>query len=85
MNFLNEAALGNYPDVLDVKQVKEILMVGNSLVYKLLQENKIANLRIGKKTIIAKSSLIAYLNSLCSQKGDLNEQSKIEEGTQTNN
>lgn len=75
MNFFNDEPLKNYPDVLDVRQVKEILMIGKSLVYQLLKENKIANLRIGKKTIIAKSSVIDYLNSLYMTKGDdVNEQ-----------
>ena len=64
MNFLDKDALKDYPDVLDVTQVKKILMVGKELVYQLLKDNKIANLRIGRKTIIAKCSVINYLNSI---------------------
>jgi len=52
MNFFDGEVLKDYPDILDAKQVREILKIGNHLVYKLLRENKIANLRIGKKTIV---------------------------------
>ncbi|MCL2062715.1 MAG: helix-turn-helix domain-containing protein [Firmicutes bacterium] len=70
MTFFNNHELKNYPDTLDVNHLKEILMIGDSLVYKLLKDNKIKNLRIGKKIIIAKSSVIDYLNSLFATKGE---------------
>jgi len=61
---LNEESLKDYPDLLDVKQVKEILQIGRDLVYQLINENKIANHRIGRKTLIPKAGVVNYLNSL---------------------
>ena len=78
MGFLNNETLKSYPDVLNVQHVKEILMIGRDLAYQLLKENKIKNLRIGKKTIIAKSSIIDYLNTLYLEKEKPDEKAAIE-------
>ncbi len=70
MNFLSDEELKSYPDVLEVGHIKEILKIGKDLAYQLIKENKIKSLRIGRKTIIAKSSVIDYLNTLYAAKGE---------------
>ena len=77
MSFLRINSLKEYPDVLDVTHVKEILMIGINLAYKLLKENKIANVKVGRKMIVSKSSVIKYLNQLHAAKEEQNDEPKI--------
>lgn len=51
----------NYPDVLDVPQLCEILSIGVKTAYKLLRNGEIANLRVGRAYRIPKCHVIAYL------------------------
>ena len=46
-----EAFFKEYPDVLDLEQICEILRVSKKMGYVLLQGNKIKSLRIGSKFI----------------------------------
>ncbi len=55
--------LSKYPDVVSVNELKEILRVGKNTIYKLLQDNTIKSIKIGKKYIIPKSSIINFLNT----------------------
>ena len=61
----NEAyrvVLKKYPDVLNIKQMCEIFGISEKTGYKLLQENKIRSLKIGRSYRIPKVHLIHYLN-----------------------
>lgn len=49
-------------DVLTVKDLFEILPLGRSKIYELLKNNHIKHLRIGKKIIIPKQSVIDFLS-----------------------
>lgn len=51
----------NYPDVLDVPQLCEILSIGVKTAYKLLRNGEIAHLRVGWAYRIPKCHVIAYL------------------------
>jgi len=53
--------LREYPDVLDVGKMCELLDVGVKTAYKLLQDNKIAHLKIGRAYRIPKAHIIDYL------------------------
>ena len=54
--------LKEYPDVLDVKQMCEILGgISVKTGYKMLHENAIESIRIGRKFRIAKVSLIDFI------------------------
>lgn len=54
--------LEQYNDVLTVAELQEILGIGRSLVYTLLQSGKISGFRVGqKKWRIPKSSVLSYL------------------------
>lgn len=52
----------DYPDVLSVEELQEILRIGRSAAYTLLKENKIKTLKIGNRYIIPKKSVIDFLN-----------------------
>lgn len=55
--------LEDYPDVLTVLEVKEILGVGKNMIYKLLTDKKIKAKKLGHNWIIAKSNLIEFILS----------------------
>lgn len=57
--------LNEYPDVLNTKEVMEILDITKNLLYRLIYTNQLPAYRIGsKKWRINKTSLIDYLYSL---------------------
>lgn len=60
---VNSRKLKDYPDVLTVLEVKEILGVGKNMVYKLLTDKKIKARKLGHNWIIAKSNLIEFILS----------------------
>lgn len=53
--------LERYPDVLTIKEIKDILRIGTNLTYKLLQTRKIKSIRLNKKYLIKKSDMIEYI------------------------
>lgn len=75
--------LADYPDVLTPTECMSILSIGRNAIYKLLQDDVIKSVKIGKQYRIPKSSLENYLklcysnncidNSASAQKGADNE------------
>ncbi len=55
--------LRDYPDVLTVKDLMDILRIGKNSAYMLLLDGTIKCHRIGKKYIIPKCCLLNYLKS----------------------
>ena len=54
--------LREYPDIIKVKHLKEILpKTGKNKIYKLLQDKKIFSKRIGRDYYIPKVSVIKFL------------------------
>ena len=53
--------LNKYPDVLNVKQLCEVLDIGKNTAYKLLKNREIKALRIGAVYKIPKREVIKYL------------------------
>ncbi len=51
----------DYPDVVNVQQVSEMLHVSAPLVYKLLQDGTIPAKKVGTKYIITKKCVIEFL------------------------
>lgn len=51
----------DYPDVLSVDELQNLLRIGRSATYKLLKEQKIKTLKVGNRYIIPKKSVIDYL------------------------
>lgn len=52
-----------YPDIMSVAQVREILQIGKNKIYELLHNNEIKSIRIGCDHKIPKQSVIDYLNN----------------------
>ena len=50
-----------YPDILDVKQVSKLLGVSTKTVYKLLRENTIDSLKIGREFKVPKVNVMKYV------------------------
>lgn len=55
--------LNNYPDVLTVKQLAEILNIGQNAAYRMVKRREIGAKYIGRAIRIPKASVIMYLNS----------------------
>ena len=51
----------NYPDILTVKQVCEMLSIGRNNAYELVRSGKIKSVIIGRQIRVPKDSLIAFI------------------------
>lgn len=51
----------DYPDVVTVEQLCEMLHIGKNTAYNLIRSNRIRHIRIGKQIKIAKTSIITFL------------------------
>ena len=60
--------LSDYPDVLNVEQVKKILGIGRNTVYKLIENGDIYAVKPWQGYIISKLSLVKYLTGGKSKK-----------------
>lgn len=59
--------LEGYPDVLDKKQVMEILSIGNNTANKMLKNGEIQNRKIGGAYKVPKIALINYLLKIANE------------------
>ena len=50
-----------YPDVLDINKMCELLGIGIKTAYKLLRNNRIVHMKIGRSYRIPKINVIDYL------------------------
>lgn len=55
----------DYPDVVSVEQVTEMLHIGQVLAYKLLKDGVIKARKVGRRYIIAIRSVIEFLSEVC--------------------
>ena len=66
-----KVVFGEYPDVLDVKQVSVLLGVSTKTVYRLLRDGSLASLKIGREFRIPKVNVMKYVkvfgSPLCEQ------------------
>lgn len=53
-----------FPDVVDVDQMSQMLGISTKTGYRLLQENKIMHFKVGRTYKIPKPHILAYLNVL---------------------
>lgn len=52
----------NYPDIVDISQMRKMLgNIGITLAYKLLKQQRIKSIKIGREYRIPKSCIIEYL------------------------
>lgn len=58
---LYHSILKEYPDILTVEDMSKALGISTKTGYKLLRNNKIASMRIGRSYRIAKVHLLSFL------------------------
>ena len=51
----------DYPDIITSIDLQTMLHIGRNAAYKLLQDNSIVSIRVGKKYIIPKSSVTNFV------------------------
>ena len=56
-----------YPYVVSVEQLMEMLQIGQSLAYRLLRSGAIPAKRVGRKYIIAKVNVIEFVCGVCKE------------------
>ena len=64
MNELSAASntiFRNYPDVITLSELSELLNISTKLAAKLLKEEKIYSVKVGREYRIAKTSVMAYV------------------------
>jgi excisionase family DNA binding protein len=59
----SQTLLRGYPDLLTVKDVQEVLQIGRSTAYKLLQSGEIRAIKIRTLYRIPKRNLVEYLST----------------------
>ncbi|MCH5296899.1 MAG: helix-turn-helix domain-containing protein [Ruminococcus sp.] len=57
-----EEMFSEYGDIVTVEEVMEMLQVGRVTVYRMLKSGKIRSLRIGKKYVVPKKSVVELFN-----------------------
>ena len=60
-----------YPDIVEISQLSEMLNISKYSAYKLITENKIKHLVIGRKYRISKVYVIEYINDQIEKNTDL--------------
>lgn len=58
----NATMFSEYPDVVSVEQITEMLHIGQVLAYKLLKDGTIKARKVGRRYIIAKKNVIEFLS-----------------------
>lgn len=62
-NNLQNVMFTSYPDVVNISQLKEMLGIGITLAYRLVKQNTIKSIKIGREYKIPKANIISYLVS----------------------
>jgi excisionase family DNA binding protein len=55
--------LKDFPDVLTVLQLAQVLGIGKNAAYTLVQNGTIGHLKVGRKYLVPKRCVLDYLNS----------------------
>ena len=58
----DDSMLADYPDVLNLDQLCTILQIGRKNGYKLLRDGDIKFRKVGRKYIIPKRNVVAYIH-----------------------
>ena len=61
----NNVLFCEYPDIVTVEDIQEMLRIGRNSVYDLLKKKSIKSITVGKKYIIPKQSVIDFVNTAC--------------------
>ena len=60
-NEIYKSVLKDCPDILTVEEMSKVLGISSKTGYKLLKENKIRNMKVGRSYRIAKIHLLSFL------------------------
>lgn len=60
----NRDPFSDYPDLLDVEQLSNMLGISTKTAYKMLRSGNIESIRIGRDYKIAKINVLKFLNLL---------------------
>lgn len=65
--YMNESKemFREYPDILRIDEIQSMLQIGRNSAYDLLKQGLIKSIKIGKKYIIPKQSVIDFVESAC--------------------
>ena len=58
-----ELMFTSYPDLVDVKELKNMLGIGITLAYRLVKSKTIPSLKVGRSYKIPKRNVISYLTN----------------------
>ena len=61
----------NYPNIVTIEHLMEMLHIGKSSAYSLLQQNKINHVRVGRKYIIPKKSVVGFVSNFLYNEGQI--------------
>lgn len=52
----------NYPDIIDIEQMRDMLGgISRTLAYRLIKENEVKAMKIGRQYKIPKANIISYI------------------------
>ena len=63
-NEIYNSVLKSYPDVLSVDEMCDALSVSTKTGYRLIRENKVQHIKIGRSYRVPKAHLLAYMRVL---------------------
>lgn len=61
----NSDCFREYPDILTIEQLMEMLHIGRNSAYSMLKAGLIKTIKVGKKYIIPKKSVIEFIETAC--------------------
>ena len=61
----------DYKDVVSPKELQAMLGIGRNMVYELLRANIIPSIKIGRKYIVTKQAVIAFIEQTCYNEGQI--------------
>lgn len=61
---MSKEIFAEYDEILSIEDVMEILHIGKNSVYSLLKSNEIRNIRVGKRYIVPKQSVINFIKAI---------------------
>ena len=62
---LNEQLFKEYPDVLNAVELQRALGIGRAGAYRLLEQGKIKNFKVGNAYKIPRTALLEYIEKSC--------------------
>ena len=66
-NEIYNSVLKSYPDVLSVDEMCDALSVSTKTGYRLIRENKVQHIKIGRSYRVPKAHLLAYMRVLTTE------------------